>query len=85
MPTNKVWTAEDLHNTDHPEWFVFGLLLLYQKLRGGRMLYLSSSIHIRYSELSLHQQRKIDKLMANLMDVEKSFKAIKGSGEMGEA
>lgn len=47
------------------------------------MLHLGSSIHIRYSELSLHQQRKIDKLMANLMDSEKSFKAIKGSGEMG--
>lgn len=50
---NKVWTADDLHDTDHPELFAFALFLLYQKLRGVRTLYLGSSIHIRYSELSV--------------------------------
>lgn len=85
MPTNKVWTADDLHDRDHPEWFVLALFLLYQKLRGVRTLYLGSSIHIRYSELSAHQQRNIDKMMESLMDGEESSAAIEGADGKGRA
>lgn len=81
MPINKVWTTNDLHDTDDPEWFVLALFLLYQKLRWGggvRTLYLGSSIHIRYSGLSVHQQRKIDKMMESFMDGEELSAAIEG-------
>lgn len=45
---------------------------------GVRTLYLGSSIHIRYSGLSVHQQRKIDKMMESFMDGEELSAAIEG-------
>lgn len=48
-------------------------------------MYLGSSIHIRYSELSVHQQRKIDKMMESLMDGEESSAAIEGADGKGRA
>lgn len=76
IPPQKVWTAEDLHDQNHPEWFVLALRLMYQKLRGVRSLYSGSSIHIEYSALSSAKQQAIDKLMEGLMDPEASAKAI---------
>ena len=79
---NKVWTVDD---ADHPEWFVLALFLLYQKLRGVRTLYLGSSIHIRYSVLPVHEERKIDNMIERLMDGEESSAAIERADGKGRA
>ena len=51
MPINKIWMADNLHDTDHQ--FVLALLLLYQKLRGLEH-YVLVLPYTRYSELSVH-------------------------------
>ncbi|KAJ5326908.1 Helicase C-terminal [Penicillium brevicompactum] len=75
FPPRKVWCSADLHDPQHPEWFVVGIRLMYQQLRRDRMLNLAQSIHIRSSDISNAQKEQIDKIIQCPMDLDASAKA----------
>ncbi|KOS38009.1 hypothetical protein ACN38_g11183 [Penicillium nordicum] len=59
LPYDKEWQMEDL---DNPKVFMIALRLVYNRIRGVKVLHLGTSIHIKYDELSTSQLGRLGEL-----------------------
>ncbi|KAJ5804349.1 SNF2-like protein [Penicillium psychrosexuale] len=59
LPYDKEWQIEDL---DNPKIFMIALRLVYNRIRGVKVLHLRTSIHIKYDKVSTGQLGRLGEL-----------------------